>query len=64
MDEIFLEFGKGLYILPADADVKPYKVYGSVSYKMLPGDGQIFYCAGQSFPAAIVAEILEEEGVA
>ena len=36
-----------------------FDVIGAVTFKDLPGDGRIYYCGGQSWPAEIVREVLQ-----
>lgn len=37
------------------------EVHGAVTYKDFSEDGRVYYCNGQSFPAEIVQEVLQEE---
>ncbi len=36
-----------------------FEVIGAVTFKDFNGDGRIYYCDGQSWPAEIVREVLQ-----
>ena len=36
-----------------------FEVIGAVTFKDFSGDGRIYYCDGQSWPAEIVREVLQ-----
>jgi len=38
-----------------------FEVYGAVTYKDSMEDGRIYYCAGASYPAELVKEIIYEQ---
>jgi len=56
MNETLISTAAGLCIRPINA--QPFMVYGKVTYKQFPDDGLIYYCAGYSYPAEIVEEVL------
>jgi hypothetical protein len=48
--------GKGLRIHTITG--AEFDVYGPVTYKDFYDEGRVYYCAGQSWPASIVKQIL------
>jgi len=56
MDEKLISTAAGLCIRPTNAP--PFTVYGKVTSKQFPDDGLIYYCAGYSYQAEIVEEVL------
>ena len=60
-DEFVLTAANGLYVKPTNAEFAPFVVHGKVTVKTFP-DGDVYYCAGRSFPAEIVEEILTADG--